>query len=160
MFNSFSSNSGVAPKFPIAGTDGGSSPLWSEYSFQYYGTSFLIHPDKYYQELPTNGGDYGIDYGFTNDTCTATSTIDFDLKTNKAISASIIGKNILIELSSNENLSMEIFTTNGRLIYSMENLHLSTGTNSVILPSFVSNGIFLLKLRSKTVTLNKKIIIQ
>jgi len=130
------SSSGVAPIFPIAGSDGGATPLWSEYSFQYYGTSFLIHLDKKYEKLASGGTDgYGIDAGLTKaSTCTCRPTdishIPVELVKSGFRIISAEGTKIKLAVTKAGLHELSLFSVGGRLI-STRKVNCSVGTNSI-----------------------------
>lgn len=128
------SSSGVAPIFPIAGSDGGTSPLWNEYSFKYYGTSFLIHPDKEYEELSMSGSDgYGIDIGLTKaDNCCVTyiSTTPVEPSNSGFRIESAAGTQIRFAATKAGSHILSLFSVGGRLV-STRKVNCSVGTNSV-----------------------------
>lgn len=134
LVSKYTSSSGVAPKFPIAGSDGGATPLWNDYSFQYYGTSFLIHLDRKYEQLPMSGTDgYGIDFGLTKaKTCCQShisSTSNGMIKNDFRIE-SIIGTLIRFTAKKAGQHILSLHTVGGRLI-STQKVNCTIGTNSV-----------------------------
>ncbi len=127
------SRSGEAPIFPIAGSDGGTTPLWSEYTFQYYGTCFLIHPDKKYEQLPMAGSDgYGIDLGLTKaDDCCLTniSTTPVEYTKSGFRIESTAGTQIRFAATKAGPHDLSLFTVGGRLV-STRKVDCFAGTNS------------------------------
>ncbi len=128
------SSSGVAPIFPIAGSDGGTTPLWSEYNFQYYGTSFLIHPDRKYEELPMSGSDgYGIDFGLTKaETCCPIhiSTTPVEVTKSGFHIESAAGTQIRFAATKAGPHDLSLLTISGRLV-STQKVNCNIGTNSI-----------------------------